>query len=63
MSLLNIIGITGLGTTFYVAFAFVQAETEQDLTWVLQQFREGAEGHNNTKVIVTDQDLALMGAI
>ena len=63
MPLLNIVGITGLGTTFHVAFAFVRAETKQDLTRVLQQFREGAERHNDTKVIVTDQDLALMGAI
>ena len=63
MLFLNIVGITGLGTTFHVAFAFVQVKTEQDLTWVLQQFRERAKRHNDTKVMMTDQDLALMGAI
>ena len=63
MPLLNIVGITGLGITFHIAFAFVRAKAKQDLTWVLQQFRKGAGGHDDTKVMVTDRDLALMGAI
>ena len=37
MPLLNIIGITGLNTTFYVGFAFIRTEQEGDFTWILQQ--------------------------
>lgn len=35
MPLLNIIGITDLNTSFYIAFAFIKSEQE-DFTWMLR---------------------------
>lgn len=35
MPLLNVVGLTGLDTTFYIAFAFLKGEQEQDYIWVL----------------------------
>lgn len=32
MPLLNVVGITSIGTTFYVGFAFLSEEKEEDYT-------------------------------
>ncbi len=61
LPLLNIIGITGLGTSFYLAFAFLRAEAEKDFTWALEQLAKIIPHAPN--VIVTDRDLALMNAL
>ncbi len=59
--LLNMVGINGLGGTFYVAFAFIRSESEDNFKWALEQLR----GHLTTapQLIGTDRDLALMNAI
>ena len=36
MPLVNILGVTTLGTTFYVGFAFIVGETMDDYAWVMQ---------------------------
>ncbi len=61
LPLLNITGITGLGTSFYLAFAFIKAEAERDITWVLEQLAKILPRPLN--VFVTDRDLALMNAL
>jgi hypothetical protein len=35
MPLLTVVGITGVNTTFYLAFAFIKSEKEEDFNWVL----------------------------
>lgn len=61
MPLLNIVGLTGLGTTFYVAFAFLRAEQENDYTWALQQLKSFLPVV--PRLFITDRELALMNAI
>ena len=42
MPLLNIVGITRLNTTLYVAFVFMQPEMKKIYAWTLQQLQEAA---------------------
>lgn len=61
LPLLVVIGITGLHTSFYVAFIFLQGEQETDFVWGLQKLAELLPA--KPKIMVTDRDLALMNAI
>jgi histone-lysine N-methyltransferase SETD2 len=61
MPLLTVVGITGISTTFYLAFSFIQSEKEEDFVWVLQNLALQLPVY--PKVVVTDRDLALMKAI
>ncbi len=61
MPLLNIIGLTSLNTSFYIAFGFIKSKQEGNFTWVLQQLATSAPVQS--KVCITDWDLALMNAI
>lgn len=61
MPLLDMVGLIGLNTTFYVAFAFVKSEQEEDFTWVLKQLQELLRALPS--VVMTDRELALMNAI
>ena len=65
MPLLIIMGHTALGTSFYIAFAFLEKEEEEDFVWVLEMLKALYKhiGLKNPEVIVTDRDLALMNAI
>ena len=63
MPLLNIMGITLVGKSFYACFAFLHSETEDDYCWALEAFREVVEMDMDPIVGVTDRELALMGAI
>jgi transposase-like protein len=65
MPLLDILGFTGFGKTFYTAFIFLLGQTEEDYPAGLKILkniikRREIEDH---KVIVTDRDLDLMKVI
>jgi histone-lysine N-methyltransferase SETD2 len=55
-------GITGVNTSFYVAFAFLQRKQESDYTWVLEQLSAAMLGPACPAVVVTDRELVLMNA-
>jgi MULE transposase domain/FAR1 DNA-binding domain len=65
MPLLDILGSTDLGKTFYAAFVFLSGETEMDYREALRMLCEVLEKRNIScpGVIVTDCDTALMKAI
>jgi len=65
MPLLTICGVTSLGTTFIVGFAFLDKETKNHYDWVLYHLVHlyGSLGLPPPRVIATDRDLALMEAI
>lgn len=65
MPLLVIVGMSSLGTTFYVGFAFLMEEKEQDYTWAMKQVHRVYLGFSmeGPPVHVTDRDLALMNAL
>jgi hypothetical protein len=55
---LNIIGITGLGTTFHLAFLVLKSVIERVFTWALEQLEKIMPSPSN--VFVTERDCALM---
>jgi hypothetical protein len=65
MPLLDILGSTGLGTTFYAAFVFLPGETEEDYTEALKMLSDVLKKRRiqSPGVIVTDRDKGLMKAI
>jgi len=65
MPLLTICGITSLGTTFIVGFAFIEKETTKYYDWVLYQLNRlyTCLELPRPRVIATDRDLALIEAI
>ena len=65
MSLCIIIGVTFLNTTYYIAFAFLSAETVDDYCWVLGAIKKLYEFLDipDSKVIITDADLSIIHAI
>ena len=65
MPLLVIMGHTALGTSFYIAFAFLESEEEEDFVWVLEMLKALYRhlGLSDPTVVVIDRDLALMNAI
>src|SRR3954447_10747566 len=65
MPLLDILGSTGLGTTFYAAFVFLPGETEEDYKEALKMLNGVLEkrGIRRPVVIVTDRDKGLMNGI
>ena len=58
-------GHTALGTSFYIAFAFLESEEEVDFIWVLEKLKALYRhlGLRDPCVIVIDRDLVLMNAI
>jgi MULE transposase domain len=65
MPLLNIVGSTGLGTNFYIGFAFFLAEGEGDYMWVLKELKTLMCGKDipDPMVVVTDRELVLINAV
>jgi hypothetical protein len=65
MPLFAIAGVTALGTTFHVALVFLGHEKLEDYKWALESLRAlyEANGLGSPETLVTDRDLALMGAI
>ena len=62
--LLDIVGVTPTGMTFFVAFAYLEGKRVNNVAWVLQRF-QGLFMRVNAlpEVIVTDKDLSLINAI
>ena len=62
--LLDIVGVTPTGMTFFATFAYLEGERLYNVIWALQRFRglfmrvDALPG-----VIVTDRDLSLMNAV
>ena len=63
--LLVIIGSTSLNSNFYIAFAFIEKEEEEDFMWVFEQLKllYRTLGLKDLGIIMTDRDLTLMNAI
>ncbi len=61
MPLLNIIGITGVGTSFYLSYMFLQTEQKVNYVWALKQLQAIFPQH--PQVLITDRDFALINAI
>ena len=62
MPLLHIVGLDATYGTFSACFAFLSAEKKNDYVWALEKFRS-IFATSIPNVLVTDRDLALMGAI
>jgi MULE transposase domain len=63
MPLLNIVGTSCLGKSFYVAFVFLAKEEEEDYLWALEQLRDIFEKPDQLKVTVTDCERALLNSL
>ena len=65
MPLFVVMGATSLGTSFYIALAFIDGEEEPDFDWIIVQIKELYRelGLKDPIVLVTDRDLALMNVI
>lgn len=63
MLLLEIMGLTCIDLTFYVAFVYLQHESEDNFVWALGVLRSIMDDSVLPNVIVTDRELALMNVI
>ena len=64
MSLFEIDGVTSTEKTYYVGFAFLMSEKEENFTCVLQMFLDLLKLKDNiAKVIVTNRDTTLMNVV
>ncbi|XP_058784801.1 uncharacterized protein LOC131659661 [Vicia villosa] len=64
LPLLEIVGVTSTKLTFLVAFAYLEQEREENLTWALERLKELFYSEKFLPdVMVTDWELALMNAI
>jgi hypothetical protein len=65
MPLLVIVGTTAVNETFFVGFAFLCGETEEDYLWAIRQLKTVTFSENITwpEVFVTDREMALINAI
>ena len=64
MPCVDVIGVTALGTNFYIGFAFLAGETTEDYEWLFGVIK-GIYTRLNLRfprVITTDRDLALIAA-
>ena len=63
--LLNIIGTTALGTSFFIGFVFMSGETNKDYLWGIKELKTLMHGEDicDPAVVVTDWELALMNAL
>ena len=62
LPLLEVVGVTGEGTTFLAAAVFMAAEREADYVWALRTLREKLGGRYPA-VVLSDRDLAFTNAI
>lgn len=66
MPLLNIVGITGRNTTFFVCFAFLSSEKADDYNWALRQLQvvyDSLSPPHFPTVVATDAEVGLMNAV
>ena len=59
---LEIVGVTSTNKTFSMAFSFLNSEKGPNFEWVLQRVKLVIDERYYPRVIVTDRDLALLGA-
>ena len=55
--------IVGVKMTFSVAFAYLEAEREDNFSWCLDRLRSLMYGWQLSSVIVTDRDLVYINAV
>ena len=60
---MEIVGVTSTEMTFSVAFAYLEAEREDNFSWCLDSLRSLMHGWHMLSVIITDRDLACINAI
>ncbi|XP_077216899.1 protein FAR1-RELATED SEQUENCE 5-like [Tasmannia lanceolata] len=63
MPLLNVVGVTSFNSCFYSCFALLLKEEKEDYVWALKMFHDMLDNVSKPTVIITDRELALMGAI
>src|SRR5438046_5747471 len=65
MPLLNIMGTTSLGITYYLGFVFLSGETEEDYLWALKELKIVMQGKDiiDPGVVIMDQELALINTL
>src|SRR5437016_5514854 len=65
MPLLDILGSTGIGRTYFAAFMFLSRETEEEYEAALRMLAivMDKKSIQSPRVIVTDQDFGLMNAV
>jgi len=64
LALLDIVGVTPTGMTFFIGFAYLEGEHLNNVVWVLERFHHLFMGVDALPgVIVTDRDLFLMNAV
>ena len=61
MPLFEVVGVTCTWHNYHVCAAFMSSETEDSYTWVLSRMKEMLS--EDPVAILTDRDLALMGAV
>ena len=62
LPLLEIVGLTSTNKTFSIAYSFLHSEQGHNFHWVLQRVKDVIDEIHYPRVIVTDRDLALVGA-
>jgi len=64
LPLLDFVGMTPTGITFFAGFAYLEGERVNNIVWALERF-QGLFLRNDhlPVVIVTDRELALMNAL
>ena len=64
LSLLDFVGVTPTGMTFFIGFAYLEGERVNNVVWSLERFRDLFLRRDALpRVIVTDRDLTLMNAV
>ena len=64
LSLLDIVGVTPIGTTFFASYGYLAGEHLTNVVWALELFRSISLRRDALSgVIVIDRDLALMNAV
>lgn len=63
LPLLEIVGVTSTNKTFSMAYNFLSSEQGHNFRWVLQRVKQVIDERYYARVIVTDRDLALVGAV
>ncbi|GKA26051.1 FAR1-related sequence 5-like protein [Tanacetum coccineum] len=63
MPFVEIVGITSTSKTFCIAFVFISEEKEKNYKWVLERLKLTLKGCMLPRVIITDRELVLIGAL
>jgi hypothetical protein len=63
LHLLEFVGSTYAEQMFYIGFAFLLSEKEDNFVWALERCRELLKCQDHPNTVVTDRDGALMNAV